>query len=306
MSVRNGEAHLPDSLNAILENTAENDEVVIVDDGSTDSTASILQELSQAIPRVKVITTSGIGIVPAVTLGLKNCSSEWIARYDADDYWEKDRINEQIQATDDDTVVVFTDYDFWLDGKTYAGWIPSPIFPVATLLSLPFSQQTAQPSALIRRSALEAVGGYLESDAPVEDLGLWLRIAHIGNLISVPRPLLHYNLSLNSYSSTRRTVILKKKEEMLVRYGISIERFPNFRAIVIQEFTDYKKFDHVSLRRIIFLRNLRIYQRNKPSDFADSDFVKLAIKCAMTINIFEITKFLYYLLQRKRFRNKIK
>ena len=304
MSVRNGEAHLPNSIKAILENTAENDEVVIVDDGSTDSTASILQELSQAIPRVKVITTSGIGIVPAINLGLKNCSSEWIARYDADDSWESDRIDKQIQAADSDTVVVFTDYDFWLDGKTYAGWIPSPIFPVATLLSLPFSQQTAQPSALIRRSALEAVGGYLESDAPAEDLGLWLRLARAGNLISVPQSLLHYNLSLNSYSATKRAAIMRRKEEMLAGYGIFADRFPDFKATVFQEFDHYNKSNFVSLRRLIFLRNLKNYLNSHDSNLSNWDFFQLAFRWAVTINPLDIAKFVYFLRKRKRFRNK--
>ena len=303
MPVRNGSKDLGISLPSLLSNTAVGDEVVLVDDGSTDSTPQLLADLVQQYPQVKVVTTKGLGLVGALNLGVANCSFEWIARYDVDDDWDTERVSEQINCITPKSVVIFSDYNFFLDGKDYAGWIPSPIFPLATLLSLPSSQQTAHPSALIRRDALLKVGGYLDADTPAEDLGLWLRISREGDLISVPQTLLHYNLSRGSYSAVKREQILIRKSEMIRGYGLVFSNYTNFRSQVFTEFNSYKQYSQTFIRRILFIRNLRNSVKLYPGILKSWEIIYLTIKTLSRVDIIALTKFIYFTMKRRAFRN---
>ena len=302
MPVRNGARDLGKSLPALLSNTAVGDEIVLVDDGSTDSTPELLAELVRQYPQVKVVTTKGLGLVGALNLGIANCSSDWIARYDVDDDWDTERVSAQINCITPKVVVIFSDYDFFLDGKEYAGWIPSPIFPIATLLSLTSSQQTAHPSALIRKDALVKVGGYLDADTPAEDLGLWLRISREGDLISAPQTLLHYNLSRGSYSALKREQILIRKTQMVNGYGLDFGKYTNYRDQVFAEYNSYKQHSQTFMRRILFIRNLRNSAKLYPGILKSHEIVYLTIKTFSRINIIELTKFIYFTLKRRTFR----
>ena len=97
MPVRNEASLLPGCLVDILSQTLSEIELVIVDDGSTDTTAELLKETSKKDPRIRVINTKPKGIISALNTGLAECNGEYIARMDADDRMDKTRLEKQLK-----------------------------------------------------------------------------------------------------------------------------------------------------------------------------------------------------------------
>ena len=73
MPVRNEASLLPGCLEDILSQTLTEIELVVVDDGSTDTTAEVLKEYSKRDPRIRVISTKHKGIISALNTGLDEC-----------------------------------------------------------------------------------------------------------------------------------------------------------------------------------------------------------------------------------------
>jgi glycosyltransferase involved in cell wall biosynthesis len=217
MPVRNGEKDLRISLENLIKITKSKDQILVIDDGSTDSTKDILKEFQQFCDRIQVISIPASGIVTALNLGVENAVHEYIARADVDDIYREDRLDLQIEFLDreGDVAAVFSDYIFWNNVQRDLGCMPSAVVREATRLSVVDAFRMAHPSVVYRKSAVIKVGCYLESEFPAEDLGLWLRLLNSNELASIPQPLLHYQVNPSGISSTRREEMLRKKNDLL-------------------------------------------------------------------------------------------
>ena len=217
MPVRNGEKHLPVALDNLMEITNTSDQILVIDDGSTDSTKTILKHYQDLCNRIEVISIPASGIVTALNKGIENALYEYIARADVDDLYRKDRLELQVRLLDSEqhVVAVFSDYVFWNQIRGDLGYMPTGVTCSATRLSVVDAFRTPHPSVTFRKSAVINVGGYLESEFPAEDLGLWLRLLNNYELASVSEPLLRYQVNPSGISSTRRAEMLRKKNELL-------------------------------------------------------------------------------------------
>ena len=220
LPIRDGESFLSSARAQVQATADSNDEILIVDDGSTDSTAQLLKEWAKQDHRIRILTGRGRGLVSALNLGLAEASNEWIARFDVDDHYAANRLDVQREAIRDGMVACFSDYDFFGDNSRRFGTIPSAIFPSAVSVSLCMSQRTAHPSVIYSKSAVSAVGGYRKEDFPAEDLSLWLRLSRVGDLISIPSVLLHYRLGQGSISMTRRVEMQQRTQQLVKELGI--------------------------------------------------------------------------------------
>lgn len=90
-------SYLPKSIGSILEQDHDDFEIILVDDNSCDGTGEFLQKWRQAEPRIRVITTSGVGASQARNLGIEQANGKYIAFLDADDFWCKNKLSTQVQ-----------------------------------------------------------------------------------------------------------------------------------------------------------------------------------------------------------------
>ncbi len=98
MSVYNVEAYVAQALVSIQSQTFSDLEIVVVDDGSTDGTLLIVDRMASADPRVKVVRSAkNQGLSLALNLGLKFCTSPYIARMDGDDIALPNRLEKQLR-----------------------------------------------------------------------------------------------------------------------------------------------------------------------------------------------------------------
>jgi glycosyltransferase involved in cell wall biosynthesis len=256
MPIRNGASYLKNIIESININTSSLDQIVLVNDGSTDDTDLILKNWCKEKRNITVITTKGIGIVKSLNLGLKECKNTWIARFDVDDQYSNNRIDKQLKSIGPSTVGIFADYSFIDDKGENYGPMPSPIYAEPTSVSLINSARTAHPVVIFNKDAVLEVGGYREEDFPAEDLSLWLRLNKLGELISVPEFLLEYKIRKGSITSQKRSLALRKKREVINLFGIQRSSLEFCNNNIDKILDSYNGTPCGKTRKILFLRDL--------------------------------------------------
>ena len=256
LPVHNGEKFIDTSLPLILRNLNADDELIIIENGSTDGTNKKLQKWVNIDSRINLIFTKTPGLVKALNLGVEESFNNWIARFDIDDNYEPDRLKYQRASLNEKTVAIFTDYDFFSDSYNYLGTIPSALDANAVAVSLISSQRTAHPSVLFSKEAVINAGSYRGMDFPAEDLSLWLRMSRFGDLISIPNTLLHYRLSTESITSKKRNEAKNITKKLLTDIGINqkniVSLIANFESIIEL----YKKYNYSRERELLILKDL--------------------------------------------------
>ena len=100
MTAYNAARYLREAVDSILNQTFRDFEFVIVDDGSTDRTLSILQDYARRDPRIRIISRPNTGLTRALNDGLATIRSPLIARMDADDVALPERFAKQLALLD--------------------------------------------------------------------------------------------------------------------------------------------------------------------------------------------------------------
>lgn len=281
MPVRNASNFLAASLGSILENLEHLDEVILVDDGSTDSSSKILHSWSKQSPKIQLLTTPGVGLVNSLNLAMSVVQSDFVARFDADDRYESNRISRQAEALSSDIVGVFCDYRIFSDSGRDLGFIPSPIFPIETAISLIRSQRTPHPGVMFNVEAVRSVGGYRSEDFPAEDLSLWLRLSKVGSLTSVPETLLSYRVSSKSISSSFSVEMRNRRIQLLDEIGLD-ERSVKQAVENLNSLNNvYQGHTHSEVRRILHLLELRAALNNTQFEGYSSKIANRALRVCL-------------------------
>lgn len=193
--VRNAERTVEAALRSVLDQTLRRLELIAVDDGSEDATPRVLERMAVADSRLLLLKQGPSGIVAALRSGTRVARAPFVARMDADDVSHPARLARQVAWLQrrQDLVAVgtlvesFVDHGSLSDGwRRYESWLNSRVSSKSIARDLLIESPLAHPSMMMRRDALEAVGGYRDFDGP-EDYDLWLRLAaHAGCLAEAP------------------------------------------------------------------------------------------------------------------------
>ena len=107
--------YIEQCIKSIIEQSDYNsiDQIFVVDDGSTDETPKILEQLKSKCEKLKIITTKGLGQSAAKNIGIKLSKSKFVAFLDGDDYWDRDKLTKQLKAFDNDPSIGLVYGNFW-------------------------------------------------------------------------------------------------------------------------------------------------------------------------------------------------
>jgi glycosyltransferase involved in cell wall biosynthesis len=206
MSVFNGERFLRDAVESILQQTLREFEFIIIDDGSSDHSASILDSYQSDDARVKVYHHEHSGLIASLNEGCRLAQSKYIARMDADDIASNDRLKRQLDFMDaHPEIAVVGGAVEWIDATGSS--LGTHRYPAedrqikATLLE---GSALWHPTVMLRREAFVLVGGYRSIVVDAEDYDLWLRIADRFQLANLEDVILKYRLH-PSQVSMRKT-----------------------------------------------------------------------------------------------------
>jgi hypothetical protein len=254
--IRNGEEYLSSAINSLESNQDCLERIIVMEDGSTDSTLARLQEWARDNSKVSVIQTKGVGLVKSLNLGISETTTNWIARFDVDDLYVEDRVAKQVELITPKSVAIFSDYNLFSDKFGSLGLIPSAITPAAMSLSLRKNQRTPHPSVMFNVAAVRSVGGYRESDFPAEDYSLWLRLNKIGEISSVGEALLQYRISGRSISGLMRREMSIKSAEILKAIGVPHLGFEEAENIFSSTASEYIGLNDADLRLLLHFIDL--------------------------------------------------
>ena len=223
----NAQKFIQKTLDSIIQQTYANLEIIVVDDGSIDDTASVVMANLNTDKRIKFLRQPNLGVAAARNLAIDHSKGEFIAPCDADDLWHPQKIEKQIQCMtvsggNVGLVYVWTEqideYDQVISfGKKYdiKGNVIRP------LLFTNFVGGGSTP--LIRRSCIDTVGNYNltfkeRNCQGAEDWEFYLRIAGDFQFKLVPSVLLKYRITNNSMSRNREEMI--RSIELANRYAM--------------------------------------------------------------------------------------
>ena len=195
----NAERFLGATVESVLGQTYPDFEHVVVDDGSSDGTAALVEAFAARDPRVRLVRQPNAGAAAARNAGVRAGRGRFVAFLDHDDLWAPEKLARQMARFEADPALgwCYTDAEFFdsatgaprlrasSEGAPPEGWV------FEALLArnfIPFS------SVVVRREAFENAGGLSEGAdlRHVDDWDLWLRIAPVHRVGYVPAPLLRY------------------------------------------------------------------------------------------------------------------
>jgi glycosyltransferase involved in cell wall biosynthesis len=205
MTVYNGERYLEESVGSVLRQDMEDFELVVVDDGSTDRTSVILEKLAMQDQRLRLRHQSNRGIPKSSNEGLAMCRGQYIARLDSDDVAKPDRLRRQLEYLQQhDVVGAGSSFDL-IDARGRFLTVLKPPEEDAEIQRLTLAGHGAicHPTSMIRRDALDKIGGYDEHFDLATDLDLWLRLGEVGKLANIPLSLTQYRVHPDSVSEQR-------------------------------------------------------------------------------------------------------
>lgn len=204
MGIYNCAETLPDAINAILNQSITDWELILCDDGSGDETYTVARFYQHQWPeKIKLLKNeTNLGLNATLNRCLQEAKGEYIARMDGDDLCSPERFAEELSCLEanPDIAIVSTDMEFFDETGTW-GRISHPEFPQNKdfLAGSPF----CHAPCMVRREAYEAVGGYSVDKKllRVEDYHLWIKMYAKGYKgRNIGKPLYKMRDDRNAYS----------------------------------------------------------------------------------------------------------
>ena len=249
------------ALQSVLNQSFVDFEVIVVDDGSVDSSPKIVSSISDK--RIRLISKKNGGPSSARNLGIKEAKNEYIAFLDADDLWAPMFLQEMVDLIHrfPDALCWGFNYSIIKEGKTMileskgeSGYISSEwLFSY-----FPFCSS----SCCCRKSALIELGGFDERMMYGEDLDMWFRLLLAGRGVMDNRVMAYYNQDVTDSLMRKRVPLEKHLPFFIDKYAVARKNNEDFRRYFDEQmvyrlypylFDDaYKKTAHCLAKKLDF------------------------------------------------------
>lgn len=223
-------------IESILEQSHNKIEIIVVDDGSTDNSMEILSNYCEV---VKVIRTENFGVNHARNIGLAHCKGEYIAFCDSDDFWEREKLQKQVEIMEQDSNVILVysgvkvldkdSINFFVLNPCFRGLVAKSILrnPTRAIVLLGAS------TALIRSNFLKEKGlVWSESlKLPGEDINFFNKVALMGYVDYVNLPLVNYRQHSSSRSKMSALKFIEGNRQSFLDFAHFAKEFVSYRDL---------------------------------------------------------------------------
>lgn len=236
LATYNAMPFLPVAIDSILNQTFEDFELIIVDDGSTDDSGCYLQSLDDK--RLRYVRQENAGLAIALNNGLNHCRGEYIARMDGDDFSLPERLAEQVSFLDSHQDIGCVGTQTAPFGKVRVGSdlrLPTAHDEIYQALWTG-AHAIVHASVMMRTELVKEVGGYWPIRLVAEDYDFFLRLGEITKFATIDRVLYHTRFHMASINGRgmlqmRRAVDYARERARRRREGIADISFDDFLAL---------------------------------------------------------------------------
>jgi glycosyltransferase involved in cell wall biosynthesis len=286
--VYNGEKTIKETIESVLNQTFQDFELIVINDGSQDATVGIVEGIQD--PRLKLFSYPNAGQATSRNRGVSQAVGKYIAFLDADDLWTTDKLEAQLQAlqANPQAAVAYSWTNFIDESSQFlrrGSYVTATGDVFKNLLVVNFLENGSNP--LIRAEALAEVGEFDASLTPAEDWDMWLRLAARYQFVAVPSPQVLYRISANSSSSN----VSKLEAGCLPAIERAFSQAPSLGYLKpiclanLYKYLTFKALDglpvrHKGLAAVRFLWNAI---RNEPSFFRKRVIWKVLLKSTIVV-----------------------
>lgn len=209
----NSAKFLPEVIQSVLKQTYQNWELLVIDDGSTDNTATLVNNYCQQDPRIRLISKKNGGVSSARNLGVELATSELIAFLDSDDLWLPDKLSVHIEYMNNhpEVGVSFARVELIDPQGKSTGKLTANLVDNLQPYTFFYTNPTVTTSnVVVRKSVFQSSGGFDKTIKYSEDIDLLFRIAFQSDwkIEGIDQTLIQYRLHSSGLSSD----IIKMKE----------------------------------------------------------------------------------------------
>lgn len=264
--VYNTEKYIERCITSVLGQTYQNIEVICVDDGSTDMSGSILDELGQTDKRLFVVHKKNEGVTEARNLALEYASGDYIGFVDSDDYLEETMYEELVRVMEEKDVDIVTcgyymAYDSHVEQAINCRPVPEGICQIEDFLTYIYQRDIYKGVAgylwtrLFKRSLIKDVEGRLLVSFQKEFLGAD-DIAFIADINKKCRTISYINKPLYYYYQREGSIVHNEKEQLKALFWIRAYEYM------------MEQYDQVEESVLNLIRRMYVFRCGKLLEFA--------------------------------------
>jgi glycosyltransferase involved in cell wall biosynthesis len=202
----NAAPYVAQAVRSVLDQTVADFELIVIDDGSTDGSAQVVERAAKGDGRLRLVRQANAGVSAASNRGTELARGEFLARVDADDVCLPHRLEKQVAyLREHPECVAVGSRVMFIDEEGL------PLFEMPGIALgheeidrglLAVEWTILQPATMFRTTALRAVGGYRTDLRIHEDHDLFLKLAEFGKLANIDEVLFQYRQRTNSAVTT--------------------------------------------------------------------------------------------------------
>lgn len=252
----NAEKYILSCILSVVRQSYKNFEIIVVVSPSTDNTVAIIKSCFSGDPRIHIIEESTKGTcASARNTGFENASGEYIAFLDSDDWWESNKLWEQVEFLNSNPSIEWVGHDLIVekeDGDSFIWHHPIQVTPFGDTFG-------GMHTILFRRSVLEDIKtkwGYLfnESMKHTDDTDLVARLSrsYIFAFINEPLAGFRRNPSSISFHVNGNDIEITTVKIALRNRAYSILSYVNYTDLICCEFNKIFNCDIVSWKKKVF------------------------------------------------------
>lgn len=280
----NAEDFIKEALVSVIEQSYNNIEVIVIDDGSIDNTAKIVNSFHDS--RIKYVKNEkNLKITKTLNKGLRMINSEYIIRMDADDIMLPGKIKKQVKFMDNHPEIAVSGTEitkFYNNGRRKKIKLPKKNTHIKTYLL--FDSALMHPTVIIRNEILKKENyEYDERYVGNEDFGLWYQISRKYKLANMRENLLLYRVSSNGITQTLNSDINKYDESYCILFKDifnDIEMFFSDNQILIwRKFTSGRLNYEKDIDELVDIsREISTYIKSNSGEYDINYFNRLFMK----------------------------
>lgn len=276
LPVYNSEEYINESITSILNQTYENFELIIIDDGSTDNSKEICKNLSKKDNRIIFLDNDHVGLTKSLNKALEIAKGKYVARQDADDVSLPNRFERQIKwfLKDKRRVLCGTNCKILTQNNKYKNNRSLKFTSNGIRKKLQYSNCFVHSSTMFLRESAQKLGNYDENLKFAQDYDLWWKLSTQGEVGNLNEKLLILRNRINSISvknENNQTLDFIKSSIKFYAYNKKILSINDHKEIAFYENNDLTKNQMKVMKYLyndkldekVYLKNLNLKQSFK-------------------------------------------